>query len=311
MPMSDAGVIAPGATVGFVGLGRMGSPMAGRLAAAGYRILGFDVSERARESWAGQLPDPAATVPAATVPAATVPAAAAAADGAEAVILMLPDSSVVTDVLLRHGLLAAAAAGAVVVDMSSSEPRVTRDLAATAASHGVTLVDAPVSGGVTGARQGSLTIMVGGPAAAAERVRPMLEVMGSRVLHVGDCGAGHAVKALNNLLSGTHLLVTSEAMAAAAEFGLDVPAVLDAINTSSGRSGSTENKWPNYIVPGTFDSGFPLRLLVKDMRIALGLEQSAGTPARLSAAATEIWAEAAAGLPAEADHTEIARWLRT
>jgi 3-hydroxyisobutyrate dehydrogenase len=301
MPMSDAGVIAPGAAVGFVGLGRMGNPMASRLAAAGYRVRGFDVSERARESWAGQLPEPAAAVP----------DAAAAADGAEVVILMLPDSSVVTDVLVRQGLLAAAAAGALVVDMSSSEPRVTRELAATAASHGVTLVDAPVSGGVTGARQGSLTIMVGGPAAAVERVRPMLAVMGSRVLHVGDCGAGHAVKALNNLLSGTHLLVTSEAMAAAAEFGLDVPAVLDAINTSSGRSGSTENKWPNYIVPGTFDSGFPLRLLVKDMRIALGLEQSAGTPARLSAAATEIWAEAAAGLPADADHTEIARWLGT
>jgi 3-hydroxyisobutyrate dehydrogenase len=135
--------------------------------------------------------------------------------------------------------------------------------------------------------------------------------MGSRVLHVGDCGAGHAVKALNNLLSGTHLLVTSEAMAAAAEFGLNVPAVLDAINTSSGRSGSTENKWPNYIVPETFNSGFPLRLLLKDMRIALGLANSAGTPSRLSAAATEIWAEAAAGLPADADHTEIARWLKT
>jgi 3-hydroxyisobutyrate dehydrogenase len=297
MPMTDA--LAPGATVGFVGLGRMGNPMAHRLAGAGYRVLGYDVSEAARAAWAADVPE-----------AGAAPDLAAAADGADAVILMLPDSSVVSAVLMRDGLLAAASAGTIIVDMSSSEPQATRELAATAAEHGVVLVDAPVSGGVKGATNGSLTVMAGGPADAVERVRPMLSVMGSRILHVGDTGAGDAVKALNNLLSGTHLLVTSEAMAAAAEFGLDVPAVLDAINTSSGRSGSTENKWPNYIVPGTFDSGFPLRLLLKDMRIALGLANSAGTPSRLSAAATEIWAEAADGMPAGADHTEIARWLR-
>jgi len=98
-------------------------------------------------------------------------------------------------------------------------------------------------------------------------------------------------------------------MAAAAEAGLDVPTVLGAINTSSGRSGSTENKWPNFIVPRTFDSGFSLRLMLKDMRIALGLAEAAGTPARLSAAATGLWADAAEALPADADHTEIARWL--
>ncbi len=298
--MTDTNVIAPGATVGFVGLGRMGNPMASRLATAGYRMRGFDVNENIRRSWAGQLPD-----------AEAVPDAAAAADGADVIVLMLPDSAAVTEVLLRDGLLAAASPGTVVVDMSSSEPQSTRELAATAADRDVSLVDAPVSGGVPGARKGSLTIMVGGAAGSVDRVRPMLEVMGSRVLHVGDCGAGHTVKALNNLLTGTHLLVTSEAMAAAAELGLDIPAVLDAINTSSGRSGSTENKWPNYIVPATFDSGFPLQLLVKDMRIALGLAQAAGTESRLSAAATQLWAEAAAELPADADHTEIARWLGT
>jgi 3-hydroxyisobutyrate dehydrogenase len=199
--------------------------------------------------------------------------------------------------------------GAVVVDMSSSQPAATRSLALAANERGVALVDAPVSGGVSGAERGSLTIMVGGPAAEVRRVRPLLDVLGARVLHVGDVAAGHAVKALNNLLSATHLLATSEAMTAAAAFGLDVSVVLDAINTSSGRSGSTENKWPNFIVPGTFDSGFTLRLLLKDIRIALGIAESAGTQARLSAAAVELWAEAADGLPADADHTEIARWL--
>jgi len=274
--------------VGFVGLGKMGAPMATRLAEAGYQVQGYDIkiwTERGR------------------VPAS--PTLQAMADGAEAVILMLPDSAVVRAVM--EELLPALAAGTVVVDMSSSEPLVTRELAAQAAVRGVTLVDAPVSGGVKGAVSGHLTIMAGGAAGDVARVRPLLDVLGARVVHVGDVGAGHAVKALNNLLSATHLLATCEAMAAAAEFGLDVPTVLDAINTSSGRSGSTENKWPNYIVPRTFDSGFSLRLMLKDVRIALGLATAVGTPSTLSALAVEQWSQAADALPETADHTEIAR----
>ena len=151
--------------------------------------------------------------------------------------------------------------------------------------------------------------MAGGATDDVARVRPLLEVLGSRVIRVGDVGAGHAVKALNNLLSATHLLVTCEAMSAAAAFGLDVPAVLDVINTSSGRSGSTENKWPNYIVPGTYNSGFTMELMVKDMLIALGIAETAGTQSRLSAFAVGLWAEAAAAIGGDADHTQIARWL--
>ena len=288
--------IEPGAAVGFVGLGRMGTPMATRLAEAGYRVQGYDVSEQAVRSWAERAEG--------ACPAASRDAAAA---GAAAVILMLPDSAVVRRVL--DGLRPSLSPGTVVVDMSSSEPLVTRELAAGIARGGATLVDAPVSGGVAGAVSGALTIMAGGAPADVRRVRPLLDVLGARVVHCGDVGAGHAVKALNNLLSATHLLATSEAMTAAAEFGLDVPTVLAAINTSSGRSGSTENKWPNFIVPRTFDSGFSLRLMLKDMRIALGLAEAAGTPAALSAAAVSLWAEAAQALPADADHTEIARWL--
>lgn len=291
-------VIAAGATIGFVGLGRMGAPMATRLARSGYRVLGYDVSEQAAGTWAEQASGGVATHDLSAVAA-----------GAGAIVLMLPDSAVVTDVLVRRQLLAALPSGTVVIDMSSSVPQVTRDLAGQAAARGVALVDAPVSGGVRGAEQGSLTVMVGGAAADVERVRGLLDVLGKRVMHVGDVGAGHAVKALNNLMSATHLLATSEAMAAAAEFGLDIPTVLDAVNTSSGRSGSTENKWPNFIVPRTFDSGFALRLMLKDMRIALGLARAGQTPARLSAAAVELWAQAADALPPDADHTEIARWL--
>jgi 3-hydroxyisobutyrate dehydrogenase len=286
-PLKTSGV------VGFVGLGKMGAPMATRLAEAGYQVQGYDVSGAAAKIWTER----------ASVPAS--PTLRAMAEGAETVILMLPDSGVVRAVM--DGLLPELAPGTVVVDMSSSEPLVTRELAASAARRDVTLVDAPVSGGVTGAVSGRLTIMAGGEEADVARVRPLLDVLGAKVVHVGDVGAGHAVKALNNLLSATHLLATCEAMAAAAEFGLDVPTVLGAINTSSGRSGSTENKWPNFVVPRTFDSGFSLRLMLKDMRIALGLTAAAGTPSALSAAAVSLWAEAAETLPEDADHTEIAR----
>jgi 3-hydroxyisobutyrate dehydrogenase len=134
--------------------------------------------------------------------------------------------------------------------------------------------------------------------------------MGSRVRHCGPVGAGHAVKALNNLMSATHLLVTSEAMIAAMEFGLDPSTVLDIVNSSSGRSGSTETKWPRFVLPETYDSGFGLQLMLKDARIALDLMRSAGVPADLSSASVELWAQAADDLDPAADHTEIARWLQ-
>jgi 3-hydroxyisobutyrate dehydrogenase len=296
-PGGDGRPLRPGDTIGFAGLGRMGQPMAGRLAAAGYRVVGFDISATARQKWSARTG------------CECVDDVAGIADGAAAVVLMLPDSAVVASVLTDHGVLKRLERGAVVIDMSSSVPARTRELAATAGARGLSYVDAPVSGGVSGARQGSLTIMVGGAAGAVSRIRGLLEVLGSRVLHVGDSGAGHAVKALNNLLSATHLLVTSEALAAAARFGLDVPTALEAINTSSGRSGSTENKWPNFIVTGSFDSGFALSLMVKDMRIALDLIESTGGESGLAAASVQLWEQAAAALGPGADHTEIARWL--
>jgi 3-hydroxyisobutyrate dehydrogenase len=287
--------ILPGAVIGFVGLGKMGVPMSRRLAEAGYLVRGYDVSESALESWASRVAG-----------ATPVPGQAEVAEGAAAVILMLPDSSVVTSVLGQ--VMPAMRPGAILVDMSSSQPRSTRELATRARGYGVALVDAPVSGGVSGAETGRLTVMAGGTADDVRRVRPLLEVLGARVAHVGDVGAGHAVKALNNLLSATHLLATAEAMAAAAAFGLDIPSVLEVINTSSGRSGSTENKWPNFVLPETFDSGFTMRLMVKDMRIALGLAESVGTESGLSAEAARLWARAAEELPGDPDHTEIARW---
>jgi 3-hydroxyisobutyrate dehydrogenase len=291
--MSDV-VLGPGAVIGFVGLGNMGFPMAERLAEAGYTVRGYDADPAVRAKFAG-----------------AVASAEAAADSAAAVILMLPNSAVVRSVLLDDGLLAHLAPGAVLIDMSSSEPVQTRELAATAGEHGVPMVDAPVSGGVRGAVAGSLMIMAGGAPEPVAAVRGMLEVLGKKVLHVGPVGAGHALKALNNLLSATHLLVSSEAMLVGKEFGLDQEVMLEAINGSSGSSASTVNKWPRFMLGRGFDSGFGLRLMLKDMRIAVGLAQATGWPSRLGEAAVDLWAEAAERLPADADHTEILRWLET
>ena len=263
---------SPGSVVGFVGLGNMGLPMARRLARAGHLVQGYDLSAMAAD---GLRDEPGAEVVGSVVEVAR---------GADVVILMLPGSPTVEAVLLEQRLLAALSPRTLLVDMSSSEPARTRALSERAGERGVTLVDAPVSGGVRGAVEGTLTIMVGGPPEACEAITPLLRSLGSRVVRCGEAGSGHAVKALNNLMSAAHLLASSEAIQIGKAFGLDPRIILDVVNGSSGRSGSTMTKWPDYILTGSYDSGFRLRLLVKDMRIALGLAESA-------------------------DHTEIARWL--
>jgi 3-hydroxyisobutyrate dehydrogenase len=288
-----------GRRIGFVGLGNMGEPMARRLAAAGHDVRAFDVAVQARERLAGTAGVTLATT------------AADVADGAEIVILMLPGSNVVEQVLLGDGLLDRVQPPTVVVDMSSSEPARTRALAELARGRGVTLVDAPVSGGVIGAKAGSLTIMAGGPVGVLTTLRPVLDVLGTKVVHAGDIpGSGHAIKALNNLMSAAHLLVSSEAILAGEAFGLDPQVMLDIVNTSSGKNWSTELKWPRYILPAAYNSGFSMQFMVKDITIALGLAEAAGIPAPGTRAVVQTWSVATHEMPPGADHTEIARWLQ-
>ena len=166
-----------------------------------------------------------------------------------------------------------------------------------------------MSGGVRGAEAGTLTIMAGGSEEQFGTCRPLLEAVGGYVLHVGPVGAGHALKALNNLLSGTTLLASAEAMLVGRRFGLEPQVMVDAINVSTGRSYSTEYKLPEFVLTGMYDAGFALRLMAKDLRIAAGLAEATGTPLELGRLSTAIWERAAAELPEDADHTEIARWL--
>lgn len=297
--------------IGFVGLGRMGLPMAARLPSAGYEVRGFDIAEPARAAFdratrdSGQATDGLA-------PSGSAGTLAAAADGADAVILMLPDSRVIETVTRDDGLLSAMASGAVLIDMSSSEPARTEELARSAARRGIRVVGAPVSGGVAGASDGTLTIMAGGRSPDVNRARPVLDALGRRVIHVGDGpGAGHALKALNNLLAAVSMLATSEAVLAGERFGLNPAVMVDVINTSTGRSFATERNWPEQVLTREYASGFAMRLLVKDTLIGLGLVRDTAAGAGLAEAAAGIWRRAAECLPEDADHTEIARWLES
>jgi len=304
----------PAGVIGFVGLGNMGIPMTRRLVGAGYQVRGYDMSADAVAAFEAIGTSDAGGGVTAVTDLASV------GDGADAVILMLPDSDIVERVVLARlagesaegtagGLLASLPPGATIIDMSSSDPARTRALAAQVALAGVTLLDAPVSGGVSGARAGTLMIMVGGPAAAFERFQPMLATLGKKVVHAGDVGAGHAIKALNNLMSAAHLLASSEALIAGRRFGLDPAVMLEIVNGASGRSGSTENKWPNYVLTEKYDAGFSIKLMVKDVKLALSIEHATGVPSAASEAVVATWEAALADLPPDADHTAIARWL--
>lgn len=282
------------ARVAFVGLGAMGTPMSRRLLEAGFRVTGYDTSRSAAEdlvSAGGSMVVDLSEV-------ARTPV----------IVLMLPTSDVVETVVRDTAFWDCLAPGTVIIDMGSSEPMRTRALAEQLQSVGVTLIDAPVSGGVSGATAGTLAVMAGGDSETISHILPLLRTFGN-VHNVGPSGAGHALKALNNLLSATHLLAASEVMTIGAKFDLEPTTMLEVINSSSGRCASTEKKWPAFVLPGTYNSGFKLALMVKDMRVALGLADSLEVSASLSADALAVWERAASALRDDADHTEIARWV--
>jgi 3-hydroxyisobutyrate dehydrogenase len=280
--------------IGFIGIGRMGWPMARRLLEAGFSVALQDAVPGRAEDFAGQHGGIAA------------PDAAAAATGADAVITMLPTSREVEAVLaairpvLRHG--------AAVVEMSSGEPSATRAMAQDLAAQGVAMVDAPVSGGVARAETGQLAIMTGGEEAVLARLHPVLAAMGTTITRCGDVGAGQAMKALNNLVSAAGFLVSVEALLIGSRFGLDPAVMVDVLNASTGMNNSTQKKLRQFVLSRGFDSGFGLDLMVKDLSIALQVGRETATPAPLAAQTRELWAAAASLLGPGQDHTAAARF---
>jgi len=289
----------PPEPVGFVGLGNMGVPMASLLAGAGYKLVVADTNPEALERFVARVDcDQAGTL----------------RDlGAQCrvVITMLPDGRAVRQVLMdEEGIAGALQPDSVVIDMSSSSPVGTRELAAELAERRIRLVDAPVSGGVRRAVDGTLAIMAGGAQEVIESVRGILESMGS-VHHAGAQGCGHAMKALNNYLSAGTLTLTAEAILAGTRFGLDAKTMLDILNVSTGRSNTTEYKYPTFIVPRTFNAGFTTGLMAKDLRLALDVAVATGSPSTLLRELSQVWDAAEQQLGPAADHTEVVKYLES
>ncbi len=281
-------------SVGFIGIGAMGRPMAACLRRGGFDVTVFDARPGVAEAFAaGHGATAAADL-------------AALARGADVVITMLPTSKDVGQVL-EGGVLAALRPGGVVLEMSSGVPAETQRLADVVAAAGGVLVDAPVSGGVARAETGELAIMTGGDEAALARVRPVLEAMGTTILHCGGVGAGQAMKALNNLVSAGGYLIGIEALLIGQRFGLDPGTMVDVLNVSSGMNNSTRGKFRQHVLSRRFASGFGLDLMVKDVTIALGLGRETATPAPFAALCREMWLAAQQRLGPGQDHTALAR----
>lgn len=277
----------------FIGLGRMGAPMAVRHAQT-FTTAVFDLSSAAAQS-VGEEGGATPVTDLRSVPT-----------DIDTVILMLPSSRQVEETLTgEDGLMHRLGEGALIIDMSSSEPMSTRELAQQARARGIAYVDAPVSGGVPKARTGELSILVGGSAEAVERAIPHLKVMGSTIIHVGDEGAGDAAKAINNLVSATNIAVACEALTVAQKFGIDPTKMAEVLNSATGRSQASELKITKYILPQNFTSGFAYDLMLKDMTIARGLAESLETP--VTATAFDKLNAGRAELGDGPDHTEISR----
>jgi len=262
--------------IGLVGLGNMGRPMAARIRAAGLPLTVHDLrADVAREV-------------AAECGASVAPSLAALGASSDIAVTMLPDGVAVRHAVLGPGdaLRGGLAAGAIVVDMGSSSPTGTRALGATLAADGIGMLDAPVSGGVRRAVDGSLTVMVGGDPALIERCAPLFDAVGTQRFACGPLGAGHAMKALNNLVSAAGLLVAGEALLVGRRFGLDPARMLEVLNASTGRNHATENKLAQFA-------------------------GETGTPAAFAAECRVLWSRAAEALGPGADHTAIVRWLET
>jgi 3-hydroxyisobutyrate dehydrogenase len=283
--------------VGFIGLGNMGSPMAGHLVRAGFEVTGYDLREEAVAAFAR---DGGGNV------AGT---AAEAARGAEALITMLPDHNVVREVLLGPGVLEAMAEGAVAIDMSTSDPMATRSLAEALAGRGIPLVDAPVMGGVVFARDGSLDILAGGANEEIVRLGPIFNALGRSLIACGPVGAGHALKVLANYVNACALATGIEALTIGRRYGLDSELMARAlVPLCAGRNHPIEKKILPHVLTRRYGTGMSVAFIAKDVEIARETAERLDAHAPLATLVAELWSRAAERLGASADQTEIVRY---
>jgi 3-hydroxyisobutyrate dehydrogenase len=284
-------------TVGFVGVGNMGWPMAACLVRAGFPVQVNDSRREVANNFAQQI-------------GGTAPdSLRQLAEASDVVITMLPTSAIVAAVLGSgdDNLFAGLKPGTVVIEMSSGIPSMTQALAEKVAALGGHMIDAPVSGGVPRAKTGELAIMAGGDPGIIDKVMPVLSAMGSNVLRTGAVGSGQAMKALNNLVSAGGFLIGIEALLIGQRFGLDPAVMTDVLNAATGMNNSTQKKFKQYVLSRKFDAGFTMGLLAKDLSIALQVGRETATPTPFSALCKELVLAAQAMFGPDADHTEVAR----
>jgi 3-hydroxyisobutyrate dehydrogenase-like beta-hydroxyacid dehydrogenase len=283
--------------LGFVGVGRMGGPMANRLLDAGYRLCVYDVSEEA-------------TGPLVARGAELAASPAEVASMADTVFMSLPTPDVVREVALGgNGGLINGSKVRTVIDLSTTGPGVATEVAGKLAERKIAWVDSPVSGGVTGAKAGTLAVMVSCPKPAYQKLEPVLKVFG-KLFHAGEKpGLAQTAKLANNLLAATAMVATSEAMAMGVKAGLDAKVLIDIINASSGRNSASQDKFPRAILPRTFDFGFATGLSYKDVRLCVEEAEAMGVPMVVGGAVREMLAVTRARFCSGSDFTYLSKVL--
>ena len=280
----------------FLGLGAIGRPMATRIAGAGHELTIWNRTPERAEQLAKQIGAKQAASPADAV------------RGADVVITCFSTSA---DVLANLDgptcIVAGLSRGAVLVDCTSGDPDTSRKMSEMLSSRGVSFLDAPVSGGVSGAEKGALTVMVGGDAAVLDRVRPVIDAFAGKVVHCGAVGAGDAVKAVNQAFLAIHLLAAGEGLVTLVKQGVDPKVALDVINASSGRSNSSMNLIPERVLTRAFPRTFRLALLEKDIGIAAELARQSRVPAPVTQLTADVFRIARGELGEAADHVEIVK----
>ena len=279
---------------GFIGIGMMGGPMGGRLLAAGHPLQVYDRSATAAASLNSQGATQADSV-------------AQLGDQAETIFLSLPTPQVVEQVCLGAGGLVEGRVVKQVVDLSTVGPRCAAAVASALAERGITYIDCPVSGGVTGAIKGTLAVMFAGPRAIFDTLAPALAIFG-KPFYIGDkAGMGQTVKVANNVMSATAVAITSEAVVFGVKAGIDPKIMLDVINAGSGRNTASADKFPRCVLPRTFDVGFAAALAYKDVRLCVDEAEHLGMPMLVGSAVREMLAITLAQIVATADFSDVVK----
>lgn len=280
-------------TVGVIGLGNMGRGMALSLQRGGFSVVGTDASAQTRAALASE----GITV---------VESVGDVVARADALVLSLPTAAIVAQVVAGpDGLLSHPKAGVLVIETSTSHPETTRQLAGQLAAVGMSMIDAPVSGGPRGALTGTMTMVIGGSEADVARAEPVLAAMSAKRVHVGEVGAGHVAKIANNLLCAAHLAIAGEVTRMAEKAGVPTDRLLGGVNAGSGRSFVTEFNFPTWVASGRFDSGFTMKLMRKDVRLSQELIGALDIDLPLSRKVAELWTESATSIADDEDFNRI------